>query len=127
LTVPPFYFMPTRYKDHAGFFLIDERVSIAEWTKDVGGKFASLLELEIRESPTDDEPWALTLWAKVRSGTDWDPKWCLVPPEVTFTLADLRDYQHREDKAVRLMGAEVKRGRAKTTKSKFKIDRREYI
>ncbi len=118
--------MPTRYKDKDGIPFTDDRPTIHEWTKKIGGAFASLILLEIRGDVLKDEP--TTLWAQIRTTTEWEPKWFQVEADVTFTLKDLGHYQKKEAGAVPLpLGGEAKQGRALRTKSKFRTDRREYV
>lgn len=64
---------------------IDTRQTIESWVKEVGGKFASLLELELMP----DEGGAY-LRAKVRTNLEWDGEYHRVPDDVTFRLTQLK-------------------------------------
>lgn len=77
--------MPHKYKDSNGFPVIDHRETLDEWVKRAGGRFGILIALEVRD---EDQ-----LWAKLRTTTEWEPKWFKVDDEVIFSRTQLVDYQ----------------------------------
>lgn len=74
--------MSKRYKCKDGSYVTDDRETLEEWSKQIGGVFATILELQMEKE---------AVFALIRTNDNWDGIRFKVPDEVTLKLSQFQD------------------------------------